>query len=148
MSALGEGVARSADAWVPERFEVDYLAPGGAARGAALEDVWSALFEDALPVRRFFARKGQQHLSGLWWSATTSLLPGLSRSGHQEPVWPTRRARRRLGLLETGAGSGQRALVSGRCDSPGCVHGVRSGVRGTCGGMPQPGLYSGYAMTQ
>lgn len=40
-------------------------------RGAVLEDVWSALFEDALPVRRFFARKGQQHLSGLWWSATT-----------------------------------------------------------------------------
>jgi TnsA-like endonuclease N terminal len=24
-----------------------------------------------LPVRRFAARKGQQHLSGLWWSATT-----------------------------------------------------------------------------
>jgi hypothetical protein len=22
-------------------------------------------------VRRFAARKGQQHLSGLWWSATT-----------------------------------------------------------------------------
>ena len=28
-------------------------------------------FEDGLPVRRFRARKGQRHLSGLWWSATT-----------------------------------------------------------------------------
>jgi hypothetical protein len=43
----------------------------GAVRGPVLEDVWSAPFEDWLPVRRFAARKGQQHLSGLWWSATT-----------------------------------------------------------------------------
>ena len=71
MSSLREEAARFADAWVPGRFEVDYLAPEGAVRGAVLEDVWSALFEDALPVRRFFARKGQRHLSGLWWSATT-----------------------------------------------------------------------------
>ena len=72
MSALGEEAARSADARAPGRFEVDYLAPEGAVRGAVLEDVWSAVFEDALPVRRFAARKGQQHLSGLWWSAATS----------------------------------------------------------------------------
>jgi hypothetical protein len=39
--------------------------------GAALEEVWAAPFEHALPVRRFAARKGQRHLSGLWWSATT-----------------------------------------------------------------------------
>jgi hypothetical protein len=71
MPALGEDAARSPDARVPERFEVDYLAPQGSVRGAVLEDVWSAPFEGALPVRRFFARKGQQHLSGLWWSATT-----------------------------------------------------------------------------
>ena len=29
-------------------------------------------FESACPVRRFRSRKGQRHLSGLWWSATTS----------------------------------------------------------------------------
>ena len=28
-------------------------------------------FESACPVRRFRSRKGQRHLSGLWWSATT-----------------------------------------------------------------------------
>ena len=51
MSTLGEETARSADARAPGRFEVDYLAPEGAVRGAVLEDVWSAPFEDALPVR-------------------------------------------------------------------------------------------------
>ena len=29
-------------------------------------------FEVGLPVRRFASRKGQKHLSGLWWSATMS----------------------------------------------------------------------------
>ena len=28
-------------------------------------------FEQAMPVRRFTAHRGQRHLSGLWWSATT-----------------------------------------------------------------------------
>jgi hypothetical protein len=28
-------------------------------------------FERCLPVRRFRSRRGQRHLSGLWWSATT-----------------------------------------------------------------------------
>jgi hypothetical protein len=51
---------------LPGAFEVDYLPPEGAVQGALLEDVWSAPFEDALPVRQFAARKGQQHLSGLW----------------------------------------------------------------------------------
>lgn len=74
MSALRVEAARSADSWAPGRFEVDYLAPEGAVRGAVLEDAWSAPFEDALPVRRFAARKGQKHLSGLWWSATTGGL--------------------------------------------------------------------------
>jgi hypothetical protein len=85
MSALGEEAARSGDAWVPGRFEVDYLAPEGAVRGAVLEDVWSAVFEDALPVRRFAARKGQQHLSGLWWVTG----PARRRPGQ----WPAIQAR-------------------------------------------------------
>ena len=36
-----------------------------------LIDAWSVPFECGLPVRRFTARKGQRHLSGLWWCATT-----------------------------------------------------------------------------
>ncbi len=36
-----------------------------------LEEAWSVPFEEGRPVRRFAARKGQRHLSGLWWCATT-----------------------------------------------------------------------------
>jgi hypothetical protein len=71
VTALRGEAARPADARAPGRFEVDYLTVDRAVRGAVLEDVWSAPFERALPVRRFVARKGQQHLSGLWWSVTT-----------------------------------------------------------------------------
>jgi hypothetical protein len=69
MSGLRVEAAWSADAGAPGRFEVDYLVPEGAVRGTVLEDAWSAPFEDALPVRRFAARKGQQHLSGSTESA-------------------------------------------------------------------------------
>jgi len=32
---------------------------------------WAVPLEHGSPVRRFTSRKGQRHLSGLWWSATT-----------------------------------------------------------------------------
>ena len=32
---------------------------------------WAVSLEHGNPVRRFTSRKGQRHLSGLWWSATT-----------------------------------------------------------------------------
>lgn len=34
-----------------------------------LAEVCAVPFEHGLPVRRFASRKGQRHLSGLWWSA-------------------------------------------------------------------------------
>ena len=37
----------------------------------ALSDAWAVPLEAGRPVRRFPAHKGQRHLSGLWWSATT-----------------------------------------------------------------------------
>lgn len=43
---------------------------GGEHRGP-LAGALAVPFERALPVRRFRSRKGQRHLSGLWWSATT-----------------------------------------------------------------------------
>ena len=36
-----------------------------------LAQAWAAPLEQGMPVRRFTSRKGQRHLSGLWWSATT-----------------------------------------------------------------------------
>lgn len=52
-------------------FEIGYLSEDGAEHRVALEDAWLVPFERGRPVRRFTARKGQRHLSGLWWSATT-----------------------------------------------------------------------------
>jgi hypothetical protein len=71
VTALPAGAAGAAGSWAPGRFEIDYLTGEGAVRAAALEEAWSAPFEHGLPVRGFAARKGQQHLSGLWWAATT-----------------------------------------------------------------------------
>lgn len=50
-------------------------------RGAVLEDVWSAPFERALPVQRFAARKGQQHLSRLYGQRRRAGMWGLSHGG-------------------------------------------------------------------
>jgi hypothetical protein len=47
-----------------------WVSPDGAEERVPLTEAWSARFEDGLPVRQFRARKGQRHLSGLWWSAT------------------------------------------------------------------------------
>src|ERR1700694_4054156 len=52
-------IAPSAD----DGFEVSYVSGDGAEHRVPLEQ--------GMPVRRFTSRKGQRHLSGLWWSATT-----------------------------------------------------------------------------
>ncbi|GAA1623457.1 TnsA-like heteromeric transposase endonuclease subunit [Nonomuraea maheshkhaliensis] len=57
-------------------FEVAYAAPNGAEVRLSLADAWSLALEDALPVRRFVSHKGQKHLPGDWWSATTRSLVG------------------------------------------------------------------------
>ena len=51
-------------------FEVGYVAVDGAEHRVPLEEAWQVPLEAGRPVRRFPARKGQRHLSGLWWSAT------------------------------------------------------------------------------
>jgi hypothetical protein len=53
------------------RFEVGYVTEDGAEHRVWLDEAWLVPLEWALPMRRFGARKGQRHLSGLWWSATT-----------------------------------------------------------------------------
>jgi hypothetical protein len=47
-----------------------WFTPDGAEERLRLTEAWPARFEDGLPVRQLRARKGQRHLSGLWWSAT------------------------------------------------------------------------------
>lgn len=63
-----ESAIRAEDA--AGEFEVDYLGEDGVERRLPLREAWATRFEDGLPVRRFTSRKGQKHLSGLWWSAT------------------------------------------------------------------------------
>lgn len=57
--AVAEGVAVS---WVDAAGELQEL---------QLDDAARVAFEDGLPVRSYKARKGQRHLSGRWWCATT-----------------------------------------------------------------------------
>jgi TnsA-like endonuclease N terminal len=72
VTALAEAAFPSGPPSLPSAgFEVGYVAEGGASRSVALAEAQALPFEHFLPVRRFAARKGQRHLSGLWWSATT-----------------------------------------------------------------------------
>lgn len=74
---MENGVVTAVLAGVPELaiegggVEIDWVTVDGESRRSGLDAVGSVAFEDGLPVRRFFARKGQRHLSGRWWCATT-----------------------------------------------------------------------------
>ena len=69
MTALQlESAARAEDA--DGGFEVGFFGEDGLDRRLPLGQAWATRFEDGLPARRFTSRKGQRHLSGLWWSAT------------------------------------------------------------------------------
>lgn len=63
--------AASVDAVSVDAIEVAWVTGDGVEESVPLCDAWSVPFESGLPVRRFAARKGQRHLSGLWWCATT-----------------------------------------------------------------------------
>ena len=62
---------RPIDPPADDGFEVSYVPDDGAVHRMPLARVWEMPLERSLPVRRFTSRKGQRHLSGLWWSATT-----------------------------------------------------------------------------
>jgi len=66
---LAEAVAhRAAPA---DGVEVSWFTPDAVEQSMPLSGAWAVPFECGLPVRRFNPRKGQRHLSGLWWCATT-----------------------------------------------------------------------------
>ena len=71
MTALLTEAARHVAACADD-VEVTWITPDAAEQSLPLGEAWSVPFECGLPVRRFMARKGQRHLSGLWWCATTS----------------------------------------------------------------------------
>ncbi len=71
VTALAAELASPVGRQSPGRFEVEFVTEEGAGRCVALAEAQVLPFERFRPVRRFAARKGQRHLSGLWWSATT-----------------------------------------------------------------------------
>src|ERR1700682_4663003 len=70
MTALLLEACRPIEPPAGDAFEVSYVSDGAEHR-MPLAQAWAAPIEQGIPVRRFTSRKGQRHLSGLWWSATT-----------------------------------------------------------------------------
>src|SRR6202171_6431941 len=71
MTVLLVEARRPIDPSADDGFEVSYVSCDGAEHRVPLAQAWAVPLEQGLPVRRFTSRKGQRHLSGLWWSATT-----------------------------------------------------------------------------
>ena len=71
MTALVVEAGRPIDPPADDGFEVSYVSDGGAEHRVPLAQASAVPLEQGMPVRRFTSRKGQRHLSGLWWSATT-----------------------------------------------------------------------------
>src|SRR6478752_4681902 len=71
MTSFRLNARRPIDPPADDGFEVSYVPDDGAVHRMPLARAWEMPLERALPVRRFTSRKGQRHLSGLWWSATT-----------------------------------------------------------------------------
>ena len=71
MTVLHREARRPLDPPAGDGFEVSYVPDDGAEHGVPLAQAWAVPLEQGIPVRRFRSRKGQRHLSGLWWSATT-----------------------------------------------------------------------------
>lgn len=74
MLAVTVLVSDAADAATagPDAVELSWITAEGMSQRLPLEQAAVVPFEDGLPVRRFTARKGQRHLSGRWWCATTN----------------------------------------------------------------------------
>jgi len=71
MTVLHREARRPPDPRAGDGIEVSYVLGDGAERRVPLAQAWAVPLERGLPVRRFRSRKGQRHLSGSWWSATT-----------------------------------------------------------------------------
>ena len=64
-------VGRAAEPVGDGGFEIGYVTDDGLEHRVSLSQAWATPFESCSPIRRFTSHKGQRHLSGLWWSATT-----------------------------------------------------------------------------
>ena len=68
MTGLLVEARRPPDPPADDGFEVSYVLDDGAEHRVPFAQSWAVPLEQGLPVRRFTCRKGQRHLSELWWS--------------------------------------------------------------------------------
>ena len=73
--------------------QVVFVDQVGAKHSGALEVLWNAGFEHALPVRSFGSFRGQRSFQGAWWFATTGEHVGFE-SWVERPVDRTNRGQR------------------------------------------------------
>ena len=71
VTVLPPEVRRAAEPVGVGGFEIGYVTDDGLEHRVSLSQAWATPFESCSPIRRFTSHKGQRHLSGLWWSATT-----------------------------------------------------------------------------
>ena len=71
MTALPPELRRAAEPVGVGGFEIGYVTDDGLEHRVSRSQAWATPFESCSPIRRFTSHKGQRHLSGLWWSATT-----------------------------------------------------------------------------
>ena len=71
MTALPPEVRRAPEPVGVGGFEIGYVTDDGLEHRVSLSQAWATPFESCRLIRRFTSHKGQRHLSGLWWSATT-----------------------------------------------------------------------------
>ena len=71
VTALPPEVRRAAEPVGVGGFEIGCVTDDGLEHRVSLSQAWATPFESCSPIRRFTSHKGQRHLSGLWWSATT-----------------------------------------------------------------------------
>ena len=62
---------RAAEPFGVGGFEIGNVTDDGLEHRVSLSQAWATPFESCSPIRRFTSHKGQRHLSGLSWSATT-----------------------------------------------------------------------------
>ena len=98
MTALPPEVRRAAEPVGVGGLEIGYVTYDGLEHRVSLSQAWATPFESCSPIRRFTSHKGQRHLSGLWWSATTGGCA--SRGAVTASCW----CRKGFGLSQFGAG--------------------------------------------
>ena len=85
---MGQGEGTQAGDGDPE-FELCYLDAGGGTERHELPALWPGLQPEVFrPVREFRWARGQRHLPGLWWSATTGSHVGYGSWLERDHVMP------------------------------------------------------------